>query len=203
MNKKQLAIKLSKLDGLQKFDVSLEQYEIDSNLASDILWMAFQNKDLERKVVADFGCGNGILGIGALLLGAEFVYFLDLDEAALIICKRNLESLKFKNFKLINSDVKDFNFNADTVIMNPPFGVQNRKADKQFLDVAMKHSNKIYSVHKIASKNFIEVLCKEKGFFVTKVLRKMCVIKRTYKFHTKDKHDFEVGIWLLEKLLKS
>ena len=126
MNKKQLAIKLSKLSGLRNFDVNLEQYEIDSNLASEVLWMAFQNKDIENKVVADFGCGNGILGIGALLLGAKFVYFLDLDKDALIICKENLEILKFKNFKLINSDVKNFNVEVDTVVMNPPFGVQNR-----------------------------------------------------------------------------
>ena len=93
----------------------------------------------------DYGCGSGILGIGALLLGAKLVYFLDSDKNALDICKSNLD--RFSKYKLILNDVSGFSFKVDTVIMNPPFGVQNRKADKVFLETAMKNSDNIYFYH--------------------------------------------------------
>lgn len=202
MNKKQLAIKLSKLKLLSKLDISLEQYQIDGNLAADLLWVAYQNGDIKNKVVADLGCGNGMLGIGALLLGAKFAYFLDLDINALKICKPNLENLGSGKVKLINSDVADFNFKVDTVVMNPPFGVQKRKADKIFLETAMGYAKKVYSIHKIESKNFIGQLCKENNFRVLDILEKKFIINRTYKFHIKNKYSFNVGIWILEKLLR-
>ncbi len=200
MNKKQLAIKLSKLKSLNKLDINLEQYQIDSNLASDILWIACQNQDIKNKVIADLGCGNGILGIGALLLGAKFVYFLDIDEDALKVCLENIKNLGFKNYKMINSDVNEFNIKVDTVIMNPPFGVQKRKADKVFLEVAIENSNRIYSIHKIESKNFIVGLCKDKNFKVLEILQKKFIIKRSYKFHKLEKYEFDVGIWVLGKV---
>lgn len=198
MDKKQLSIELSKLKGLSKFNVKLEQYQIDSNLASDLLWLAYQNNDTKDKIVADLGCGNGILGIGALLLGAKFVYFLDLDKDALKVCLDNIKG--FKNYKLINCDVKDFNIKVDTVVMNPPFGVQNRKADKIFLEKAMENSKKIYSIHKIEGGGFIEKLCSENGFEVLDIIEREFVIKKSYRFHTKEKYGFLVGIWVLKNL---
>ncbi len=197
MNKKQLAIELSKLKRLSKFNIKLEQYQIDSNLASDLLWTAYQNGDIKNKIIADLGCGNGIFGVGALLLGAKFAYFLDLDKNCLDICKENLKS--FKNYKLICSDISDFTARVDTVVMNPPFGVQNRKADKIFSEIAMKYSNKIYSIHKIESKEFIDKLCRENNFKVLNIIEKEFIIDRTYKFHTKDKYGLKVGIWRLSK----
>lgn len=49
--------------------------------------------DIRDRVVADFGCGCGMLSIAAALMGAEKVYSLDIDPDALAICKRNLEDL--------------------------------------------------------------------------------------------------------------
>lgn len=199
MNRKQLEIKLSKLKTLDNLDISLEQYQLEGDLAAEIIWTAYQKEDIKGKIAADFGCGNGILGIGALILGAKFVYFLDADENAIRITKKNLDELGLKNYKLINFDVSEFNFKVDTVIMNPPFGVQNRKADKIFLETAMRFSDKIYSLHKIESKGFIEKLCSENGFIVAGVVNKKFFIKKTYKFHTKRRHSVDVGVWILER----
>jgi len=49
--------------------------------------------DVKDRVVADFGCGCGMLSIAAAILGAKKVYALDIDSDALDICKRNLEDL--------------------------------------------------------------------------------------------------------------
>ncbi|MBS3167780.1 methyltransferase [Candidatus Woesearchaeota archaeon] len=200
MNKKQLAIKLSKLKGLEVLNPNLEQYQTNSEFASELLWLVYQNEDIEDKYIADFGCGNGLLGIGALLLGAKFVYFLDLDENALEICKNNVNSLGFHNCKFIHSDVYKFDNNVDIVVMNPPFGVQKRKADKTFLEVAMKHSKVIYSIHKIESKNFIQQLSSESGFQIENVIERDFIIKRSFDFHNKDRYNVKVGIWILRKV---
>ena len=46
-------------------------------------------QDLNGKTVIDFGCGSGILGIAALLLGAERVIAIDIDPQALTATQDN------------------------------------------------------------------------------------------------------------------
>ena len=46
------------------------------------------------KKVVDFGCGSGILGIAALLLGAESVIGIDNDPQALLASQDNVERNK-------------------------------------------------------------------------------------------------------------
>lgn len=53
MNKKKLAIELSKLAKLNKLNVNLEQYQTESEFAADLLWLAYQEGDVKGKVVAD------------------------------------------------------------------------------------------------------------------------------------------------------
>ena len=50
-------------------------------------WLDHQ--DLTDKTVIDFGCGSGILGIAALLLGAKRVIAIDIDPQALIATRDN------------------------------------------------------------------------------------------------------------------
>jgi ribosomal protein L11 methyltransferase len=40
-------------------------------------------------VVIDYGCGSGILGVAALLLGAKAVYATDIDPQALLATRQN------------------------------------------------------------------------------------------------------------------
>lgn len=47
--------------------------------------------DLKDKIVVDYGCGSGILGIAALLLGAKQVIAIDNDPQALIATRDNAE----------------------------------------------------------------------------------------------------------------
>ncbi|MGM8871604.1 50S ribosomal protein L11 methyltransferase [Psychrobacter sp. 2Y5] len=49
---------------------------------------------LQDKVVIDYGCGSGILGIAALLLGARQVYAVDIDPQAVLATKQNAERNK-------------------------------------------------------------------------------------------------------------
>lgn len=199
MNKKQLAIALSKLKTFEKPIAKLEQYQLDSEIAAEVLWFAFMNNDIKDKIIADLGCGTGILGIGALLLGARKVYFLDIDNSALLLTKQNINFLNLQNAVLVHKEVIEFKEKVDTVIQNPPFGVQLPYADKPFLEKAMQISNTIYSFHKIESKQFIKNLTSQNNFSVKNILEFTLKLKKTQKFHEKEKYEVEIGCWHLKR----
>jgi len=200
MNKKALEILLSNLLDVDNADVKLEQYETESSIAADVLWWAFMNGDVTNKVIADLGCGNGVLGLGAALLEAKKVYLVDKDKRLLDAAEENLKDIKVNNVKILNKDINDFNYKVDTVIQNPPFGVKTRNADRIFLIKAMEISRAIYSFHKIESKEFIEKLTRENGFEVMGIKEIKMLIKKRFKFHKKDKYYVDVGVWRLKKV---
>ena len=195
---KTLAVKLSKLEKFENVKANLEQYATDSETAASLLWIAFMNGDIEGKVVADFGCGNGILGIGALMLGAKKVYFVDVDKEAINLAKKNNS---FDGASFENLDISKFNKKVESVVMNPPFGVQEEHAVRVFLEKATAISNNIYSIHKIESKNFIRSFMKDAGFEIERVEEIKLILGKTMKFHKKEKYVVEVGIWVLKRKL--
>lgn len=204
MNKKQLAIMLSQLKTFQKQRIELEQYQTESELAAQVLWFAYLNKDIQGKVIADLGCGTGILGLGALVLGAKKVYLVDIDKSVLEIAKQNKEFLEKKyqlkfNISFSNKDIKILQKKVDIVIQNPPFGVKVTHTDKLFLAKAMQLAPVIYTFHKIESKNFIEKFVKENNFKIESILELDFPLKRTLWFHKKKTHFVKVGCWKLIK----
>lgn len=198
-SKKQLEVELSKLEQVKSPKVALEQYPTPSDIAAEVLWFAYMNNDIKDKIVADFGCGNGILGIGASLLGAKKIFFLDSDPSSLLVAKNNFYSLNLSNALFIREDVKNFKDKTDVVIQNPPFGVQNEHADKEFLKKAFEVSNKIYSFHKIESKSFIDALIRDTNFKLNAILKFNFPLKKTQDFHEKEKHIVQVGCFILQK----
>lgn len=201
VTKSELAIILSKLDVFEKPKLPLEQYPTDSEAAATILWNAFMNYDIQNQVVADFGCGTGILGIGALLLGAKKVYFVDNDATIIPILQKNIETVKCdeEDYTVYNVDVQKFNLPVDVAIQNPPFGTRVQHADKVFLEKAFSLAKIIYTIHKITSKDFIEAISRDHGFAVTHLFELKMPIKATQKFHTRPLYDVRVGCWRLEK----
>lgn len=62
------------------------------NHASTFLCLQWLGKtDLKDKIVIDYGCGSGILGVAALLLGAKKVYATDIDPQAVLATRQNAE----------------------------------------------------------------------------------------------------------------
>ena len=62
-------------------------YHATTRLCLD--WLT--EEDLKDKVVIDYGCGSGILGVAALLLGARQVYAVDIDPQAVLATQQNAE----------------------------------------------------------------------------------------------------------------
>lgn len=198
LTKKKLAITLSRLKQFEEPDAGIEQYPTDSEFAAEILWNAHLLGDIEGKTIADLGCGTGILGIGALLLGAGEAYLLDKDEEALAIAKENLEELGLlKKAHLSTGIVSEFDKKADTVVQNPPFGAkkENRHADRAFLEQAFETAGTIYSIHMLDTDSFIRKIAIDHGFRVTHIYRSEMPIKATQKWHKKRIKRVNVGCW--------
>lgn len=60
-------------------------YHATTRLCLD--WLTEQN--LQDKIIIDYGCGSGILGVAALLLGAKHVYAVDIDPQAVLATNQN------------------------------------------------------------------------------------------------------------------
>ena len=154
MKKQQLEILLQQVEGHPEPAANLEQYATPAPIAADVLWFAHTLGDIAGKKVVDLGCGTGILGIGAKLLGAEEVIALDVDEAALAVATRNAQKLQV-DLSLLTVDVRDFPELADTVLMNPPFGAQTPHADVPFLERALATGPVTYTFHKAETEAFV------------------------------------------------
>jgi ribosomal protein L11 methyltransferase len=60
-----------------------------------------EKQPLKGKTVIDFGCGSGILGIAALLLGADKVWAIDNDPQALLASRDNAQRNGIDDDRLI------------------------------------------------------------------------------------------------------
>ncbi|MBI2543389.1 MAG: methyltransferase [Candidatus Aenigmarchaeota archaeon] len=210
MTKKQLEIILSKLKPAENPKVSLEQYTIPSGLAAEILNLAYLNGDIENKVVLDLGCGTGRLALGALLFGAKEVVAVDIDDKVLDTAEENMHSLftiipkdiQFKgSIKFVLSDVKDFSGKFDTVIQNPPFGIQKEHADRLFLSKAMECGKRIYSLHKDGyekTRAFITKFVENEGGKVKQTMPFKFSVPHMFDFHKKPKKEFSVDLYVIE-----
>ena len=186
MSRSGLAIVLSALKGFSEPKVSVEQYITDPEIAATVLWDAYMKGDIEGKVIVDLGSGTGILGIGAMLLGAKKVYFVESESSAMETARENAKDIQSEGsaeFFLI--DISGFNKKADTVIMNPPFGTKSEHSDKKFLEKAFEISEVVYSFHKSETKGFIERFVNAKGFKITQVIDFEFPLKATMEFHRK------------------
>ncbi len=207
ISKKKLAVLLSKLESFIDPAVKSEQYATDSEIAAEVLHYAFMHGDVEGKDVADLGSGTGILGIGALILGAKRAYFLDNDMKALEALVRNIvlvENSLGVNLKskahIIHSDIAGFSQEVDTVVMNPPFGTKEKHADKEFLEKAISKANTVYSLHKTSTIAFLVKLAENKGFICFNSMDFSFPLKHTMKHHEKKRKLIEVSCLCFKKL---
>jgi len=205
VSKGQLEVFLSRLEGFLEPKIKLEQYVMDGKIGAEMLWNAFMRGDIDNKIVGDLGCGTGILGIGALLLGAKKVLFIDIDQDAIIQAQNNFSKAKSEDNTLgdaifLCQDVKDFNNKVDTIIQNPPFGIQKKGNDKIFLKVAINTGKVVYHFGKTEGSNFIRKSAEANLAKVSDEWIFEYPIKAVYKFHRKKIHRFNASCWRILSL---
>lgn len=75
-------------------------------------------QELQNKTVVDFGCGSGILAIGALLLGAKRAIGIDIDQQALLASKENAARNGVANQLEVYLPSQQPSLRADVVLAN-------------------------------------------------------------------------------------
>ena len=191
MKLKELEMTLQRVRPISSPRADLEQYSTPAVIAADVLFTAFSLGDVEDKVVLDLGCGSGILAIGAGLLGAREVIGLDADAAVLQQARENAIAIGVE-LELVHGSVDSFEGKVDTVIMNPPFGAQNRNADRPFLEKAMGSAGVVYSLHMASTQEFLMMLVRSLGGEAAVQKRYKFEIPHMFAFHKKMKRDVEV-----------
>lgn len=204
-SKSRLAIALSHLEGFYEPKVREEQYLMDSEIGASVLWNTYLLGDIKGKVIADIGCGTGVLGIGALLLGAKGVFFIDSDKMALETAKNNILKVKSEGYsigkvELVCQDIVNFDVKVDIVIQNPPFGTKVRHNDVFFLEKALKIAPIVYSFHKSETKAFLERFSARTKAKITHIWNFKFPLKAVFSFHRRQIHRINVSCLRFEKI---
>ncbi len=183
---------------------------------------AYANDDIVGKSVLDLGCGTGRLALGASFLGAKDVVGIDIDRSAIKTASENSVKTDLDNVHWVLGDIAAIAGTFDTVLQNPPFGVQTREADRAFLVKALEVGDSIYSLHshpevdkclikqlkasqgflQVQASPFLERFIAQHGGFVTGVYALLMTIPRMFDFHTKLKHDFVIDLYVIKKKMR-
>ncbi|OLS23309.1 MAG: tRNA1(Val) (adenine(37)-N6)-methyltransferase [Candidatus Heimdallarchaeota archaeon LC_2] len=148
MNRKNLEILLSRsVKGFASPKINLEQYSTPSRVAANLITRAIELGDIQDKKIIELCAGTGILSIAASVCGAT-VTAIEIDQDAAKIMEENI---------LINDLIVDviianaLNYESDeiydTAIINPPFGIQQKKyRDIDFITKAHTLASIVYSI---------------------------------------------------------
>ncbi|EXX76111.1 uncharacterized protein OCT59_009183 [Rhizophagus irregularis] len=199
MRLKNLESELQVVAGFDKPKIQLEQYCTTPHLAARMLYTAHTvYDDIESKVIADFGCGCGILSIAANLLDSNYNLALDIDNDALQIAKENCSEfevdVEFILADLISTSTDHLQNKVDTIVMNPPFGTKNNEGiDIIFLKKAIEiATTSVYSLHKSSTREYIREKAKNWGVECEVLAEMKFDIPMMYKIHKKKSVDIEV-----------
>ena len=216
-----LELLLSKVEPHPSPTPDLEQYTIPADTAATILYIAaYSNEDIVGRTVIDLGCGTGRLALGAAFLGAEETVGIDIDKTAIRNALNNSINAGLRDrVQWIAADIDCVNGKFDTVLQNPPFGVQKRGADRRFLEKAIESGRAVYSLHKsvhtdkallgrlkasgsglipVNASPFLARLIEQNGGKIRGVYALKMTVPHMFDFHTKTKHEFSVDLYVIK-----
>ncbi len=212
---------LSKIKPHPSPKANLEQYTISESVAATMLCTAaYVYGDIVGKRVLDLGCGTGRLALAAAFLNAKSVLGVDIDKVAVSVAAKNSVDLGFKNCTdWVAGDIEAVTGKVDTVVENPPFGVQRRTADRRFLEKALELGGSIYSFHnhpmfdkvliarlkasgsqlvQVESSPFLARLIETHGGRIEAVYAFLLEIPHMFDFHTKEKQEIIIDLYMIQ-----
>ena len=197
---------ISSLESLETFSNPkdyLEQYQTSPQISGEMFHYILNKfpEEISNMKIGDLGCGNGILGISAALIGCKDVVLFDIDEEIIDIAKQNVNNLELENYiQIILCDVnqiknwKCLSKKFDIIITNPPFGIRSQNgADVEFLKCGVNLSSKfVYSLHKFSTFNFLKKFYEKNNIFDVNGFKIEYDLPKSYKFHKKNNKVIEV-----------
>ena len=201
MRLRSLAIALSKLASVHEKKLELEQYQTDGELAarwiSDILLF---DDIFDGCRVADLGSGNGILGIGAVLAGAESSTLFEIDEDSCSVCTNNVQSLgldervKVSQTRIGIDKIPSEDF--DLVITNPPWGRQNLRADRPFFEAILSIGSNAHLMHS-AEATHVAKFFNDSGWSAESYGESDFALPAAYEHHSRTRDRTRAVFWRL------
>jgi putative methylase len=212
---------LTRVKSHPKPNPHLEQYTIPTNIAATMLHIAaYSYNDVIGKSIVDLGCGTGRLALGAAILGARDVVGIDIDGSSVKIAHERAEEFGLADrTQWVIGDIEAIEGPVDTVLENPPFGVQQPKADRRFLRKALEIGEVVYSLHKgrsgdkrlvaplranssrlvaVRPSPFLERFINDHSGRIRAVYAMLMMIPHMFDFHTRKTHDVIVDLYVIE-----
>ena len=201
MRVRTLAILLSNLAPHPCNDVELEQYSTDGDLAARWLADVAAFGDLtEGCTVADLGAGNGVLGLGAMAMGAGRAILFEADQESCDVAQSNAEELGFADSVAVtkaNLEIDSIDLRSvDVVISNPPWGRQSPKSDRPFLEAILSNRAPSHLMHS-AEASHIEPLFEEHGWCVERYGEADFPLPAAYSHHSRQRGKTRAAFWRL------
>jgi len=201
MRMRTLGMQLSKLECLPSPSLELEQYPTNGELAARWLNDMFSFGDIFPGCsVIDLGAGNGILGLGSLILGAQKATFIEADNSAIPIIQSNAESIRLaESIELVNAIVGKDEIeirNSDLIICNPPWGKQTVKADRPFIDEILKSGVTTHLMHSAESRH-IEAIFEKADWSIEKFAEADFALPATFGHHSSRLGKTRAAFWRL------
>ena len=213
---------LSKVDPHPAPTAELEQYTISADTAATMLYIAaYSYGNIVGKRVVDLGCGTGRLALAAAFMGAREVVGADLDRTAVKKARENSANSNLKKkTQWVVADIDSLHGRFDTVLQNPPFGVQKRGADRKFIMKALELGSVVYSLHKrphsdpslvarlksssdgavkVTASSFMEKFVDESCGTIDAVYALLMTIPHMFSFHSEKKHEFVTDLYVLRR----
>jgi putative methylase len=188
---------LQSLEPIADPAAKLEQISTPAPIAAEVLWMAQATGDIAGRSLVDLGSGNGILAIGGKLLGASRVLGVESDPRALDVARRNADRARVDvEWRL--GDVSALREPFQTVVMNPPFGAQTRRADRPFLDAALASGHIIYTFLNPRAEEFVRRRIENSGGRIERRLEYSFPIPHLFRFHRDSSREVPVLLYRIE-----
>ncbi len=200
---KEIGIIISQLSGFTTPSRKIEQYETDGETINFFLTKAL--RDIRDSMILDLGSGTGFLSFACALAGAKFVLGVEIDKNALIVSKYNLQKILEIGYEIrvsfICCDVENFypKKKFDVCVMNPPFGIQKKFADRIFLKKAFETSDIIWTFLSKDSKPFVEAFANENEFEISQYFKTKIQLKKKFHFHKKKTEFIEVDLYRIQR----
>ncbi len=192
-----LVARLSSIRPFESPRADLEQIPTPPEIGAALLESALSAGDLEDRTVLDLGTGTGVLAIGAALLGAKSVVGIDIDPSALARAREEATRLGVR-VRFVESAVGAWSSNADTILMNPPFGAQRRGADRPFWDRAFALAGRaIYAFALADSRTFIARRALVANAYVESVRPVPWELVRMFPHHRRARVPIPVDLWVI------